>query len=63
MSLAVALIVIVALVVILLGLLAFVMTRPSGLRPHRPSGARLRFLRARHRRAAADASPPTDPAR
>lgn len=57
MGLTVAIIVIVALVVILLGLLAFVMSRPSRLRPHRPSHARLRFLRARQRRR-----PPTNAA-
>jgi VIT1/CCC1 family predicted Fe2+/Mn2+ transporter len=50
MSLTAAIVVIVALVVILLSLLGFVMSRPRNLRPHRPSARRVRFSRARTRR-------------
>jgi hypothetical protein len=46
MSLTVTIIVIVALVVLLFAALAFVMSRPRQLRPHRPSRWRIERLRA-----------------
>jgi hypothetical protein len=47
--LTVAIIVLLALVVLLLGLLAFVMSRPKELRPHRPNRRRIAWWRARTR--------------
>jgi len=44
-SLTVTLIVLISLAVLLLGTLAFVMTRPKELRPHRPSRRRFVFWR------------------
>jgi hypothetical protein len=48
MSLTTALIVFLALAVFLLGTLAFVMSRPKNLRPHRPSWRRIMFWRRTH---------------
>ena len=50
MGLTAAIILIVVLVALLAGLLAFVMSRPRTLRPHTPGGWRPRYLRARRRR-------------
>jgi hypothetical protein len=44
-SLTTALIIFLAFAVFLLGTLAFVMSRPKNLRPHRPSWRRIMFWR------------------
>jgi hypothetical protein len=51
MSLTVGIILIVVFSVALLGGLAFVMSRPSNLRPHRPSPRRALGIHRRRRRA------------
>jgi hypothetical protein len=55
-SLLTAIIILVVLAVALIGALAFVMTRPSNLRPHRPSWRRVARFRRAHGRAPRDGS-------
>jgi hypothetical protein len=50
MSLTLAIILIIAFCAMLVGGLAFVMSRPANLRPHRPSWRRFAGSRARRRR-------------
>jgi hypothetical protein len=49
MSLAATIIVCVVLAIVLIGMLAFVMSRPKELRPHRPSWRRVLAWRRRGR--------------